>query len=327
MNSDRYKKSSSFDFRFLVTIRLSSIYHKIQFMFLMMFWIFLFPYPAASQTSDTVRVGFSSRILNNINRNDALAAIRVWALNFVKEHNIPFDTKPLILDGIGEIKKALSNNELEYVSLTVDEYVKVRELLAGDTVTLGIVSGSVTEEFVLVVPKDSNIEKITDLKGCSLIILSSARMGLAKIWLETLFLREGLGTGIENLVNMISEKEVNKVILPLFFGKADAGLVTRKGFDTMSELNPQIKQKLKIINTSKPLVPTIFCFTANTDALVRKKVSEGITQWHTTPAGRQCLTIFKTERLVELHISILNTSLDLIAEHNRLINKVADPET
>ena len=95
--------------------------------------------------------------------------------------------------------------------------MEVREFAASDTITLGVVDGSITEEYILVVPKDSGIEKINDLKGQNLNILSGARASIAKIWLETLLLREGLRPDITFFKSINSNNDIQKVILPVFF--------------------------------------------------------------------------------------------------------------
>ena len=126
--------------------------------------------------------------------------------------------------------------------------------------------------------------------------------------------------------NITSKSRVSDVVLPVFFGQIDAGVVTRNGFNTMVELNPQLKQHLEIIAVSKPLIPGVFCFTSNIDESTYKKISEGITKWHTTPSGRQCLTIFRTDKLDIYPVSVLNPSLDLIAEYEQLLTDNTNPE-
>ncbi len=155
----------------------------------------LVPLFAMGQTSPTVHIAFSSSAFNDVNHNDAVAAFRVWAKVFTAEQNIEAVPKPVVLNGMRDIREALERGGLDYVTLATDEYARVKDLVAGDTVTLGVVAGSISEEYLLLVHNDSGIDDIAGLKARHVRVLSSARASLAPTWLETLLLREDLGRG------------------------------------------------------------------------------------------------------------------------------------
>lgn len=301
------------------------LWQRLRWRFLLpaLFLISILPPSAVGRSSDTFRVGFSASFFDNINENDALASIRAWGEIFVNDMEILAAAQPKVYENIPAIKEALNGNQVDFLNIITDEYEEVRELLSGDTVILGVVSESITEEYILIVPKDSSIEHPEDLKGRTLRLLSNTRSSLSSFWLDVLLLRGGMGPASDYLNVIEPVGKVVTAVLPVFFGKVDACVATRSAFDTMVELNPQIGQKLKIIAVSPPLVPNVFCFSKHIDTDFREKIVDAIKQWHLTPSGKQVLTIFQTDRVEEHSMSILETTLDLIAERERLLDSDA----
>ena len=58
------------------------------------------------QAAPDLRIGFSTLVFGDVNKNDSLAAVRVWAETMAKDRNIQASPKPLIFNGIDEISAA-----------------------------------------------------------------------------------------------------------------------------------------------------------------------------------------------------------------------------
>jgi hypothetical protein len=86
-------------------------------------------------------------------------------------------------------------------------------------------------------------------------------------------------------------QKVSRIILPVFFGKADACVVTLSAFDIMADLNPQITQQLKMKKQSEGLVFMLVCSTPLTnvedEAIMQKEAAASLED----PYTRQALTI------------------------------------
>lgn len=268
-----------------------------------------------------LRVGFSASMFGSVNNNDAIAAIRAWSQIFMDEEDISSVPRPQILGSMVEIEAALKSGTLDYVSLTTVEYDYVRNLLPAKTITVGVRSGSLSEKYLLLVSRDSGIESLEDLRGKSLRLITGPRLTLLSAWLDVALMQKGLAPTVAFFGTVKWGETMGKTLLPVFFGQADACVITRSGFDTMTELNPQIGRKLSVIAQSDPLIPTMFCFTRYVDKDIQEKVAREITRWHLTTAGRQCLMIFQTDS-IEMHpVSVLSLTLDLLAEHRLLLKK------
>jgi hypothetical protein len=283
--------------------------------------LFLFPPGACGQSNEIVRMGFTHQLFVDVNENDVMAVARAWAKAFLEERKIRVISKPIVFDSLSEIRAALSGGNVEALQITTAEFAQVQDLIADDVILCGVTSGSITEEYLLIVNHKSNIKQLGDLKGRTLGMLSSTRASLAATWLDTLLLRKGLKPAATFFRQVDTNPKVGNLLIPLFFGKLDACVATRKAFDTMVELNPQTGKQLEVLESSPLFVPTVFCFRKGYTSPLRNQILGEIQRWGLTPAGRQSLTIFQIDNLEKQSISCLNSALELLWEHQRLLGE------
>jgi phosphonate transport system substrate-binding protein len=110
-------------------------------------------------------------------------------------------------------------------------------------------------------------------------------------------------------------------VLPVFFRQADACLVTRLGYATMCELNPQLAKQLRILAESPKLLTSFLAFHKDCPPETRRKFRAAVTELHKSVVGRQALMLFGSTRLVPVDISALRTSLELLHAYERLPGK------
>ena len=264
------------------------------------------------------RIGFSSACFTEVNENDGKAAVKVWAQALARERGIPADPQPRILKGVGEIAGALTNKLVDAINLTTEEYWALHGQVALNQSIFSVRDNAIEEEYVLLVHRASGLQRLADLHGRSVGIHQGPRAALAQAWLETLLLQEGFGFTTNFFGRIVLVPKITKVVLPVFFRQMDACVVTRKGFETMIELNPQTGQQLKTLAVSPPVGPFLFCFRADYVSPIRTQIIGEIGNWHTTPAGRQILTIFQCEGLAERPIAAINSTLELLTTHAKL---------
>ena len=125
---------------------------------------------------------------------------------------------------------------------------------------------------------------------------------------------------------MITPKDkVSAVVLPVFFRAADACLVTRQGFRTMSELNPQVGRQLREIAASPPLLPTVTCIRADYEPTIREIAVEAIREAGKNPASQQLLTVFQIGTLTEQPLNILDGTRAFGLASGRLLDTNPPP--
>ncbi len=272
-------------------------------------------------------LGFSSSTFGEVNENDALAAVKIWSKVLAADERLPLDPQSRVFSTTSEIATALRAKDLDAINLATDEYLILREQLASDHCILGIQSQGVTDEYVLLVRSDGPIAGLRDLRGRSLALLEGPRMRLAKIWLETCFLEAKLGRTDGFCGRVTAFNKLTRVVLPVFFRQTDACVVTRRGFETMVELNPQVGRELRVLIVSPPVVPSLLAFRADYTSPVLERVLALLKGWHTTVAGRQILTIFQYDRVEDYPLSVMADTLKLLENHARLCTEANATET
>lgn len=275
------------------------------------------PDPSAASPLPPLRIAFSQRMFMEVNENDARAAMFVWANTLGRERNIPVELAPAFLAGATIIAAALRNRTIDAITLPVDEYWAIRNEVALGPFIVGTVNGRVSEEYVVVVRKDRGFSSIGQLRGRTLAIYDNPRTCLSRPWLETL-LMEDVSVKLPDFFGTVtSGTKLARVVLPVFFGQIDAALITREGLRVMSELNPQVGQQLQILAASAAMVPVVFCFRRDIDSPWLARLLSSISTIHETPAGRQTLTLFQSERLVECTAAEFASACELLDRHQQ----------
>ncbi len=263
----------------------------------------------------------------DVNENDAKAAVKVWTQILINERGVPVDPDARLLNGVAGIAEAFRGGLIDGIAMQTDEYVALHETIAFGTFIPNMRNGQPTEEYVVLAHRESGVSRLADLKGRNLSFLQSPKMSLAFPWLETLLLQENFGRMDGFFGQITRANKLSKVVLPVFFQKIEACVVTRHGFDTMRELNPKVGQQLKVVAASPPFVTGGFYIRSTYSSIFKEKILREIEQMHLSPAGQQVLTIFQSEKLERRPISILDNAVELVATHRRLLpaTKTAAP--
>lgn len=255
---------------------------------------------------------FSQRIFSQVNENDAQASVRAWALALSRERSVLLEARPVIITDAAELNRALTNAGIDGGACLTPEFLELDPKSVDDELFLSIVSGRTDEEYVLAVRSDSSFADVRQLKGRELIVHANPRMALSSAWLTTLLAGQGLDAPGEHFSRVSPVSRLPQVVLPVFFGQKDACLVTRSGFDSMAELNPQVRNRLRIIATSPTLVPAVGFFRAGLPPEQRAEMIRAMRHLEDSPSGRQVLTHFQTSGLVVTNAAALNSAREIL---------------
>ncbi len=279
--------------------------------------------PAAEPARDTFRVAFSAAMFSDVNPNDARAAVKGWAQTVARQRGIATDPAPSIITDLPGLSEALLSNRVDAVGITTEEYWTLSRSTPLNPVFIAGNGGRLRESFVVLVHRESGLKTLADLHERKLLVYQNPMASLAPHWLDTLLLEDGHPLAAEFLKEATSDTKLTRVVLPVFFKQSDACLVTRSGFDTMNELNPQLGRTLEVIATSPEFVPSVFCLRGSYAPPFKDNLLTGLRELHLTPAGQQVLTIFKIDRLVDEPASCLDSSLALLERRVHLLDKAS----
>lgn len=266
------------------------------------------------------QAGYSKFAFSGVNERDALAASQLLKKRLMDKTglNLPFETS--IYFDLAEIEKDVRNNNLDLVVLFPEEFIEINKHIALEPILIARQENDIFDEYILLVQKEKNLQKLDDLRNRKIILATGFEGRLPVIWLDVKLRKQKLPVS-ETFAHTKSVGTVSKAILPVFFGQADACLVTMRGYKTMSELNPQIGRRLQIIARSPKFANGILAL----NPLVKNEKTTAILEQELfklsdDAEGRQILKIFKTDDLVPFEPSYLASVRALLKEYNSIKN-------
>ncbi|MGB3111413.1 MAG: PhnD/SsuA/transferrin family substrate-binding protein, partial [Candidatus Omnitrophota bacterium] len=186
-------------------------------------------------------------------------------------------------------------------------------------VSMATVSGGeVEQKFILLVRKDKGIKRLSQLKGKKLLVETGGRGDIGLLWLNTTLLKDRLPESGELFSNIKRATKASQAVLPVFFGQADACIVTRGSFRTAAELNPQLGGELDVLAESPPYLVSVACFREGYDEKYKKIIMDTSLKLHEDPKGKQILTLFRVDKIVLFDPTYFNSIKELINEYNEL---------
>ncbi len=275
---------------------------------------------AAGDPTPPLRLAVSESLVMDVNANDAGAAMSIWVKRLAQEMNIAVDYNPKAFDPTQEILTRARKGLLDAVALNVLEYRQIAENLdSSQVVAEGGSAGP--EQYLVLVKNSSGFQKPADLRGARLMMLRNPRMCVAPAWLSTIL--EGGYTGQwDKFFSAVgSDSKVGRVILPVFFGQVDACIATRRGFESMCELNPQVARELKTIASSPGVVVNGYVFRKNYQSVYRDRFVKALSGLRSTVAGRQIAMLFQFDELTLRDASCFASALSLLDAADRLRNR------
>ena len=281
------------------------------------------------QTTDlnSVRVAISKSQFSGVNQNDALAALKIYTQRLTQAMNLAISENQVIIEDHEGLIKLIQNKRAEMFTLTTEEFLTAETYGLVGPLLVSTTHQKTTEEYLLLVHADSSIRKMEDLQGKNLNISQNVRASLARLWLDVLFFERGMGEASQVLSRVTPAASSNLVILPVFFHQADACVVTRDSFDTIGELNPQVKKQLRIVASSAPLVPALTCLRSDLPDSFKREIIVTALASQKQPGFAQLMALFKVEGLSQQPLAVLDSARTLLATHLRYRDQSALNQT
>ncbi|MBI5691807.1 MAG: PhnD/SsuA/transferrin family substrate-binding protein [Verrucomicrobia bacterium] len=268
------------------------------------------------------RVGFSRALFADLNPNDAQAAMKVWGQTVAQERRVAISPQPRIIDTVETLRREWGAGRLDAVALPLDEFGQIGADGHIAHSFFASVGGQVSDAYIVVTHREGPRVRLADLAGCEVNVFRGPRMALGEPWLELELVRLGLSPSSRHFGGIQRPTKLSKAVLPVFFRQAEAAIVDRRGFETMVELNPQLGRQLRVIASSPPLVSMILVLRTGFDPTVAPEVIASLRDFHRTQAGRQVLTLFQSDQLVDCDPELLRASIALLAEYRRLTVRI-----
>jgi ABC-type phosphate/phosphonate transport system substrate-binding protein len=273
-----------------------------------------------------LQIGIAPGTWQGLNRNDASAALATWAKAFVRQQKGTLEVGTELFGSKDELNDALHQRRVGAASMLTDQFIALESEFHPDAVFVTTRNQTFTEQYVLLVRRNSGIADCAGLRGRTLVMQSNSRMCLAWPWLETLLARRSLPKA-ETVFQAVTKIESpSKAVLQVYFRQADAAIVTAEALAVASELNPQLRRELLVLDSSPEVVPAVFFLLPGLDAATKEQVEDAIFRWPETSAGRQALMVFQSDGMTKQPLSCLQTTRQLLADYARALERQGEQQ-
>jgi ABC-type phosphate/phosphonate transport system substrate-binding protein len=288
--------------------------------FLLLAWTVV---PRAQTRSDdpgVLHFGFTSALLGDVNESEAMAAMTVWVRAVGRAAGAYRDAEAAAFPDVPSLLKAVGRTDL--FALSSYEYLSAEQAIAGDPCMAYEASGEVEVEYVLLAR--AGTPSLASLRGKRLVVQNNTNhRRVADVWLDLLMMEAGVPERDDFWSETKLVVKSTQAILPLYFGRTDAALVTRASLDISRELNPDVGRKLTIVARSPKLLPGLICARRSLGTELRQRYVQSATTLHERPEFKQTFMVLRLNRLVPWDPHLLDSARALVAQYQALRRKLA----
>ncbi len=292
---------------------------SLPILLLILFAVFLLsPIDIAGVEPEDIRAGYSMGAFRSVNPKDAEIAMKIWVSQLCRQGGIQFNkVEAQLFANLSDLTQAINNQKVDFIGLNSVDYLMIRNHVQLEPALITVFGNHYGNEYVLLVNKGLNVDNLSQLKARK-IFLYMGSTSIPLLWLRHLLKKQGL-PGKDRFFS--SCKEVDKAsqaILPVFFRQADACIVTRRAFETSSELNPQITQKLEPLITSPLYADSLMLFRKDYKSENKKIIIDMCLNLNKFPQGKQILTLFQIDGFAPFKESYLANLITLMQESGKV---------
>jgi hypothetical protein len=258
---------------------------------------------------EPVKIGFYLPGIRDANQADLKISLNFWTEEVARPFGLKIITSTY--DSMPAMRQALERGDLNFINapgMEMAELFTPEELREGYTRRIE----GTDEGLALVVPRAGGARDFRDLRGRRIMRLENDR--LADYYLESQCMQAARQT-CRDFMNVVNEKRDIQSVYAVFFGRADAALVTLNTLRTATELNPQIARDLRVLQDWKARGMFFGMMTRHTDPKYRNLVINSAREAMKTPRGRQLLELFRTDYLEPVDAGALRPYWALLASY------------
>ena len=243
-----------------------------------------------------------------VSRTDFHVAIKFWLEEFSQAVNIEH-TEVKMFDRMEDMQTAFNKGEL---SVIVAPPLLIVKYFDPNTLADGFVGKGITGKpygIVVLARSDQQIERITDVKNKRLVLPENDE--LAKVFLNSLLIPE-FHQAYQRAFNSVQEfPKQNSIIHKLFFNEADVGVAYLETYNLMVELNPQIKNEVKILASFASDSPNYSFFHYKFPEDLRKLLIAQAVELNQSVRAQQILNDFRMAALAVCEVESLDPFIRL----------------
>jgi len=280
-----------------------------------------------SLTPFELDIAFTRSSFLGVNEADAIAALKVFTRSVGRRRGYDIKPKVRIFDDMDALKAEIDRGSQGLLIVDSWEYLTLSPGTNMPIEFSTIEQGVVREDYLLLVRTGSEVAGLTDLEGKRVRVLESSSANTGRHWLLTELMELGVTSPQAFFGDFEVSHRTSQVVLPVFFGQADACVVDRSGFEIMDEMNPQVGKTLVVAAKSDPYLDTMICVRKGKweHPQYRADLLDALRELNSDPGGKQILSLFKFEGMSSFKEEHLDTVLALRRRHDALLARLDSP--
>lgn len=250
-----------------------------------------------SNEDKDIKLVFAKNSFHNIKIEDAKATAQILANHIKKIKNVNGD---FIVELVSKENDIYENHkDFDLLLLTTEQYLKLKNKMPLEPFCVNYANGHYGFIYHLIVNNKDNINNIDQLKGESIYIQAHTQDQAASSWVNKLLKDENIKDKESFFKDIIIDNKATNVLLPVFFNKAKACVITDASLNLLMELNPAIKNQIKIISTSEPIIVGLICLNSDRKNEISYEVLKDVLlTLQNNQYGKQFLDLFRAEKLI-----------------------------
>jgi ABC-type phosphate/phosphonate transport system substrate-binding protein len=258
-----------------------------------------------------VRIILSSSMFQNTKSEDVEATTKILAGELNKERRDEFDFKIITSNSQAELDNS-AEDKFDLLYISPIEYLKLKKKFSIEPGLVTQINNNYGDIYFLITSKRKNIKEIKELVNCHIIVLSKTEDQVPSLWLDKILKDDHLPIKTKFFKKISFENKATNVVLPIFFNKVDAAIVTAASYELLCELNPQIKKDLSILKISKPFIRALFCLDGRSKNEDRKNyLIDYMSRIHQGTYGKQLTELYMFDKLIPFKKEYLDNILEL----------------
>ncbi len=273
---------------------------------------------AANAGKVTCFVGYSIKSRADVDQRDAEAALRVLAEELADQYG--FHVEATLYESVDKLVNDFAAKKLDFASINSVEYLQAAKTLKAKPEMTQYRNGTVFVKYLVLANADIQQKGLTHLKNKKLSIQKDNK--LSRLFLDTLLMQANLPPCGRFFAVTQEKTKDSQAILDVFFGRTDVCVVADASYRTMTEMNPQVGLKLRVIGESPGLISTVAFFRPDWPLEYKTKAIKAMSsEYKNHERGKQIMLLFNIERMDVIDEGDLDSLRKLVADYNRLSKK------
>ncbi len=267
--------------------------------------------------SEPLNMGFYLPAIREANLTDVRASLQFWAEEVGRPYALTARVE--MYDDMSALRRAVLQGN---INLIIAPGMEIAEAFNPEDVAggfVGVRKGS-EEGLALIVAGDSGVTRFTDLRGKKVLHLGNDR--LTQVFLGIQCMRD-FRAPCQDVLKTSEEKRDVLAIHKVFFGQADAALVSLGALHAAGELNPQVSRRLRVIAEWRVRALTFGVMNALNPESYRAQVQRSALDVVRGARGRQILELFKTDHMERADRTDLRPYWQLLKEYKDLSRTIS----